>query len=178
MNSKKTIILGVTGSVAAYKAPEIVRRFVKIGVQVHPVLTEAAANFVGPRALEAVSCIEIPSHINKSAPGYFRYLELAKNADLILIAPATADFIAHIAHGFASDLLETIVLARACPLVIAPAMNERMWLNEMTQGNVAKLREQGAHLIDPGKGVLACGEEGIGRLANLPQIVKTCQNLL
>jgi len=168
------IILGITGSVAAYKTPEIVRCFVKEGVEIYPVLTAAAADFVGPLALEAVACKEVPSFVNKSAPRYFKYLELAKTADLILIAPATANIIAHIAHGFASDLLETLVLARACPLVIAPAMNERMWLNEVTQENVKKLQSLGAQFINPGKGDLACGEEGIGRLADIDDIVNKC----
>lgn len=178
----KTIILGVTASVAAYKAPDIARRLVKSGATVYPVLTKKATDFIGALALEAVSCQEVPNPKNsrgtaRRARTYFQYLELAKKADFILIAPATANIIAHIAHGYASDLLETLVLARGCPLIIAPAMNERMWLNEITQENVAKLKKLGIEFIGPAKGDLACGDEGIGRLAEIDDIIEVCKKI-
>lgn len=176
--SNKTIILGITASIAAYKSPDIARKLVKAGTEVYPVMTPKAKDFIGALTLEALTGKEVPSPKNKSAVNYFRYLELAKQADLMLIAPATANIIAHIAHGYASDLLETLVLAKNCPLVIAPAMNERMWLNKITQENVAKLKKLGVEFIGPGKGDLACGDEGIGRLADVDEIIATCQNTL
>ncbi len=174
----KTIILGITASIAAYKSPDIARSLCKAGAQVYPVLTPRATDFIGHLSLEAVTGKEILSQSNKSALNYFKYLELAKKADLIIVAPATANEIAHVAHGFASDLLEIIILAKDCPLLMAPAMNERMWLNPITQENVAKLKELGVRFVGPGKGDLACGDEGIGRLANVADIISACKEIL
>ncbi len=128
--------------------------------------------------MEAVTNQSVPSAENKNALTYFDYLELAKKADAMLIAPATADFIAHITHGLARDLLQTIVLARACPLVVAPAMNENMWKNKITTQNVEKLKELGVHFIGPAEGDLACGDEGIGRLAEVDDIIQACNGAI
>ena len=123
--------------------------------------------------LEALTSNKAPFEIKESAKTYFEYLELAKKADLILVAPATANFIASTAAGFASNLLAALVLARNCPLAVAPAMNERMWLNDITQENVKKLKKLGVIFVDPEKGDLACGDEGVGRLASIDKIVDT-----
>ena len=171
--NNKTIILGITASIAAYKSCEIVRCFTKNKAKVYPILTPKANEFIGALTLEALSGNEVLSESN-SAANYFNGLKIAQRADLILIAPATANVIAHIANGFASNLLETLVLARDCPLLIAPAMNKCMWTNEITQENVNKLKKLGVNFVGPTEGDLACGEDGIGRLADIEEIIKVC----
>ena len=160
-STQKRMVLGVTGGIAAYKAAELVRllRAQDIGVQV--VMTEAATRFVGAATFEALS--GRPVELDLWRPG-FVHIDLSRDAQAILVAPASANFIAKIAHGLADDLLSALCLARACPLYLAPAMNCEMWANAATQRNLATLRADGVTLLGPADGSQACGEVGIGRM--------------
>jgi phosphopantothenoylcysteine decarboxylase/phosphopantothenate--cysteine ligase len=166
-NMKRTIILGVTGSISAYKACELTRLFVKAGDDVHVVMTQNASKFVtpltfltlsrNPVGLDGFEPMEIwkPSHIS-----------LATKADVIVIAPATANVIGKIANGIADDLLTNVAIAAKVPIVIAPAMNTAMWENPATQENVKKLSSRGVYFVDTQEGELACGVKGSGRMAS------------
>ena len=163
--SGKRIVLGVTGGIAAYKSPDIVRRLVERGAEVQVVMTAGAQEFVTPMTFQAVSGREVRSGLwDETAERAMSHIELARWADLILIAPATADFLAHLTHGLADDLLTTMCLASSAPIAVAPAMNHVMWSNSATQANVAKLRERGVHVFGPAAGSQACGETGEGRM--------------
>ena len=163
--SGKRIVLGVTGGIAAYKSPDIVRRLVERGAEVQVVMTAGAQEFVTPMTFQAVSGREVRSGLwDETAERAMSHIELARWADLILIAPATADFLAHLTHGLADDLLTTMCLASSAPIAVAPAMNHVMWSNSATQANVAKLRERGVHVFGPASGSQACGETGEGRM--------------
>jgi phosphopantothenoylcysteine decarboxylase/phosphopantothenate--cysteine ligase len=164
MNGKR-IVLGVTGGIAAYKSPDLVRRLVDQGAEVQVVMTAGARQFVTPMTFQAVSGRAVRSDLwDPAAEAAMGHIELARWADLILIAPATADFMAHLAHGLADDLLTTVCLASAAPVAVAPAMNRQMWANEATQANVALLRSRGVHVLGPDSGSQACGETGEGRM--------------
>jgi len=164
MNGKR-IVLGVTGGIAAYKSPDLVRRLVDQGAEVQVVMTAGARQFVTPMTFQAVSGRPVRSDLwDPAAEASMGHIELARWADLILIAPATADFMAHLAHGLADDLLTTVCLASAAPVAVAPAMNRQMWANEATQANVALLRSRGVHVLGPDSGSQACGETGEGRM--------------
>ena len=164
MNGKR-IVLGVTGGIAAYKSPDLVRRLVEQGAEVQVVMTAGARQFVTPMTFQAVSGRPVRSDLwDSAAEAAMGHIELARWADLILIAPATADFMAHLAHGLADDLLATVCLASAAPVAVAPAMNRQMWANEATQANVALLRSRGVHVLGPDSGSQACGETGEGRM--------------
>jgi phosphopantothenoylcysteine decarboxylase len=166
------IILGVTASIAAYKAAEITSKLTKHDRSVHVVMTAGATQFITPLTLQTLSRHPVTTNIFDEKmswnPGH---IELADNADLVLIAPATADILAKLAHGFADDALTSIVLATEAPLLLAPAMNGKMWLHPATVANVEILRQRGASFIGPEKGMLACGYEGIGRLWPADEIV-------
>jgi phosphopantothenoylcysteine decarboxylase len=166
------IVLGVTASIAAYRAADIASKLTKQNYSVHVVMTAGATQFITPLTLQTLSRHPVTTNIfdEKSSwqPGH---IELADNADLILIAPATADILAKLAHGFADDALTSIVLASEAPLLLAPAMNGKMWLHPATVANVALLRQRGADFIGPEQGMLACGYEGIGRLWPVEEIV-------
>jgi phosphopantothenoylcysteine decarboxylase len=166
------IILGVTASIAAYRAADIASRLTKQNHSVHVVMTAGATQFITPLTLQTLSRHPVTTNIFDEKlswnPGH---IELADNADLILIAPATADILARLAHGFADDALTSIVLASEAPLLLAPAMNGKMWLHPATVANVELLRQRGADFIGPEKGMLACGYEGIGRLWPVDEIV-------
>jgi len=164
MNGKR-IVLGVTGGIAAYKSPDLVRRLVDQGAEVQVVMTAGARQFVTPMTFQAVSGRPVRSDLwDPAAEAAMGHIELARWADLILIAPATADFMAHLAHGLADDLLTTVCLASAAPVAVAPAMNRQMWANDATQANVALLRSRGVHVLGPDSGSQACGETGEGRM--------------
>jgi len=164
MNGKR-IVLGVTGGIAAYKSPDLVRRLVDQGAEVQVVMTSGARQFVTPMTFQAVSGRPVRSDLwDPAAEAAMGHIELARWADLILIAPATADFMAHLAHGLADDLLTTVCLASAAPVAVAPAMNRQMWANDATQSNVALLRSRGVHVLGPDSGSQACGETGEGRM--------------
>ncbi|MBV9463990.1 MAG: phosphopantothenoylcysteine decarboxylase [Verrucomicrobiae bacterium] len=175
----KEVILGVTGSIAAYKAPDLASKLVKLQHNVRVVLTREAKQFITPLTMQTMS--RNPVHasfedeLDQWHPGH---LELADNADLILLAPATAHVIAEIALGLAGDLLTTVCLATQAPILVAPAMNGKMWLHEATQANVATLKQRGVHFIGPDEGLLACGYEGIGRLWPVDGIVEAARKIL
>jgi phosphopantothenoylcysteine decarboxylase / phosphopantothenate---cysteine ligase len=164
MNGKR-IVLGVTGGIAAYKAPDLVRRLRERGAEVQVVMTAGAREFVTPMTFQAVSGQPVRSDLwDEAAEGAMGHIELARWADLVVIAPCTADFLAQLAHGRAADLLSTLCLATTAPIAVAPAMNHQMWANAATQANVATLRARGIHVIGPGAGAQACGETGEGRM--------------
>lgn len=167
----KLIVLGVSGSIAAYKAVELARRLTQAGASVQVVMTRSATEFVQPLTFQALTYrpveIEMFSGIDERAAGH---VSMGIQADLIVIAPATAHVLARLAHGFADDLLATTVLASSAPLVVAPAMETHMWANPATQANVATLRERGARVVEPESGELASGMVGQGRLAAVERI--------
>lgn len=159
------ILLGVTGGIAAYKTPDLVRRLRERGAEVQVVLTASAKHFVTPLALQAVSGREVRESLwDPAAEAAMGHIELARWADVVLVAPATAEFMARLVHGRADDLLATLCLATSAPLHLAPAMNRLMWANPATQANVAALRARGATLHGPAAGEQACGETGEGRM--------------
>ncbi|MDD5302453.1 MAG: flavoprotein [Elusimicrobia bacterium] len=169
----RRVVLGVTGSIAAYKAPLIVRGLVKKGVEVRCVLTPTAAQFVSPLALATVSKHPVAQAMFDPALWEMAHLSLASWADLVLIAPATADFIARLAQGRAEGLLDTLVLSTKSPVVVAPAMDAEMWEHAATRANVARLKEFGYRLLGPDKGELASGKVGFGRLVEPDEIVRS-----
>jgi len=171
--SNKTILLGISGGIAAYKCAELVRLFRQQGAEVHVVMTTAAQEFVTPLTLQALSGNPVhTSLLDADAEAGMGHIELARQADVLLIAPATADLLAKLAQGQGSDLLTTLVLASRAPLVVAPAMNQAMWLNPATQRNMVVLRERGAQVIGPAKGEQACGDVGPGRMEEPQCIVR------
>lgn len=168
----KNILLGITGGIAAYKTPELVRRIKDHGANVRIVMTESAKAFVSPLSLQAVSANAVSdSLLDKEAELAMGHIELAKWADQLIIAPASANTMANIAHGMASDLLTTIVLATTAPIAIVPAMNQQMWHTTVTQHNVERLQNLGFAIWGPGKGEQACGDVGYGRMIDVEEIV-------
>jgi phosphopantothenoylcysteine decarboxylase/phosphopantothenate--cysteine ligase len=166
------ILLGVSGGIAAYKSAELVRRLRDAGALVRVVLTENAARFVTPTTFQALSGQPVRSGLwDEAAEAAMGHIELARWAQRILIAPASADLLARLAHGMADDLLTTLCLASAAPLAVAPAMNQQMWAHAATQANVALLRERGVEFLGPATGSQACGEFGAGRLLEADVIV-------
>jgi phosphopantothenoylcysteine decarboxylase/phosphopantothenate--cysteine ligase len=165
LTSKTRILLGVTGGIAAYKSPDLVRRLVERGADVQVVMTRAAQKFVTPMTFQAVSGRPVRTDLwDESAEAAMGHIELARWAELVLIAPASADLIARLAGGRADDLLTTLCLATEAPIVIAPAMNRVMWANKATQANVDVLVARGVRILGPASGNQACGEIGAGRM--------------
>ena len=163
--ARKRILLGITGGIAAYKSADLVRRLGEIGAEVQVVMTPAATAFVGPLTFQAVSGQPVRTELLDSrAEAGMGHIELARWADLILIAPATADFLARLAHGLADDLLSTLCLATDQPIAVAPAMNRLMWQNPATQDNCRLLARRGVKIWGPGVGEQACGDLGAGRM--------------
>jgi phosphopantothenoylcysteine decarboxylase/phosphopantothenate--cysteine ligase len=163
--AKKRLVLGVTGGVAAYKAAELTRLLVKNGIEVQVAMTEAARHFVAPATFQALSGKPVMTDLwDGPAANGMAHIEATRGADAVLVAPASADFLAKLAHGAADDLLSTLCLARDCPLLVAPAMNREMWENPATQRNVAQLRRDGVIILGPASGEQACGEIGMGRM--------------
>lgn len=172
----KQVLLGVTGGIAAYKSPDLVRRLREQGADVRVVLTVAAARFVTPLTFQAVSGHPVRSSLwDESAEAAMGHIELARWADLVVIAPATADFLARLAAGMADDLLTTLCLATDAPITLAPAMNRLMWSNAATQANARTLEARGMTLLGPGTGDQACGETGEGRMLEPGEIVAGLQ---
>lgn len=163
------IILGITGGIAAYKAAELVRLFVKKGCEVEVVMTEAATRFITPLTMQTLS--GRPVRLTQWED--MAHIDLSRGAEAILVAPATADFIAKIAHGHASDLLSSLCLARDCPLFLAPAMNRQMWGNPATRRNLEQILKDGVHVMGPLEGIQACGETGMGRMMEPDEIAST-----
>jgi len=169
--SGRRILLGVSGGIAAYKSPDLVRRLRERGAEVQVVMTAGAQRFVTPTTFQAVSGREVRAELwDPAAEASMGHIELARWADYVLIAPATADCLARLAAGRADDLLTTLVLATEAPIGVAPAMNRIMWSKRVTQANVAALRERGVEFFGPGEGEQACGEVGSGRMLEPAQI--------
>ena len=180
-NKNRNVVLGVTGSIAAYKAAEITSRLAKQGANVHVVMTGDAQKFITPLAFKTLSRNPVVTDLYDEEEGWKpTHIKLADEAGLLLIAPATANFIAKMAHGLADDALTCITLALnpGTPVLIAPAMNGKMWLNPATQQNVETLHGRGIHMIGPEEGMLSCGYEGIGRLFEPEKIVQRALELL
>lgn len=174
----KHILLGVTGSIAAYKSADLVRRLREAGAVVRVVMTESAKQFITPLTMQAVSGYPVHDDLfDLQAEAAMGHIELARWADLVLIAPATADLMARFVQGHASDLLTAICLATKAPIAIAPAMNQGMWQHPSTQANVLSLQQKKMHVIGPGEGSQACGEVGPGRMLEPMAIVETVDAL-
>jgi len=168
----KRIVLGITGGIAAYKAAELVRLLIKEGASVHVVMSEAATHFVTPVTFQALSGkLVFTDQWDPRVANNMAHIDLSREADALLVAPASADFLAKLAGGLADDLLTTLVLARDCPLLVAPAMNRQMWENPATRRNIAILRGDGVSVIGPAWGDQACGETGPGRMLEPEEIV-------
>src|SRR6516165_2527889 len=176
---KKNVVLGVTGSIAAYKSAELTSLLVKQGHQVFVVMTQDATEFISPLTLQTLSKNPVTTTFYDEKenwrPGH---IDLADRANLLLFAPATAHIIAELAHGLAGHPLAAIALATRAPILIAPAMNGKMWAHPATQENVQKLKARGVELIGPEEGMLACGYEGLGRLWNVNEIAFRAEFLL
>lgn len=169
----KKILLGVTGGIAAYKAAELTRLLQKQGATVQVAMTEAATHFVGAVTFQALSGQPVfTDQWDARMANSMAHIDLSREADVVLVAPASADFLAKVAHGQADDLLTTLVLARDCPLLVAPAMNRQMWENPATQRNAATLAADGITLLGPACGDQACGEVGAGRMLEPAEIVE------
>ena len=169
----RRIVLGVSGGIAAYKAAELVRLLVKAGVDVHVVLSEGGARFVTAVTFQALSGNTVWTDLwDARMPNNMAHIDLGRDADAILVAPATADFIARVAQGRADDLLSTLALARDVPLIVAPAMNRQMWESPPTQRNVALVRDDGVTVFGPAAGEQACGEVGMGRMLEPEELLE------
>ena len=169
----RRIVVGVTGGVAAYKAAELVRLLGKAGADVHVVLSEGGARFVTAVTFQALSGNTVWTDLwDARMPNNMAHIDLGRDADAILVAPATADFIARLAQGRADDLLSTLCLARDVPLIVAPAMNRQMWESPPTRRNLAQVREDGVEVFGPAAGEQACGEVGMGRMLEPEEIVE------
>lgn len=168
---QKTVLLCVTGCIAAYKSCEIARSLQKAGVRVKVCMTEHATSFVGPTTFRALTREEVAVDLFDNPSDPIHHISLAKEPDVVLVAPATANVVAKVAHGQADDLLTTTVLATDAPVVVAPAMNVGMWQAEATQKNIATLEQRGFDIVRPATGYLACGDTGEGKLADVDDIV-------
>ncbi len=166
----KRIVLGITGGIAAYKAAELARLLIKQGIEVQVAMTEAACHFITPVTLQALSGKPVLSSQWDDAENGMAHINLSRAADAVVIAPASADFIAKLANGLADDLLSTLCLARNCPLLVAPAMNRQMWEHPATQRNIAQLKADGVTVLGPDSGMQACGEDGMGRMLEAAQL--------
>ena len=163
--SNKRILLGITGGIAAYKSAELVRELQRQGADVQVIMTESACRFVTPVTMQALSGKPVFTDMwDSRVPNGMPHIELSRDRDIIVVAPATAGFIAKLVNGAANDLLSTLCLARECPLMVAPAMNRQMWENPATQRNIAQLRQDGMVVLGPESGDQACGETGMGRM--------------
>lgn len=172
----RRIVLGITGGVAAYKAAELARLLVRDGIDVQVVMTAAARRFVGPATFQAITGQPVFTDLwDERVTSGMAHIDLTRGADAVLVAPASADFMAKLAQGHADDLLSTLCLARDCPLLLAPAMNRQMWDHPATRRNVAQLKADGAILLGPVAGEQACGEVGYGRLLEPARIVEALQ---
>ncbi|MCD0502346.1 bifunctional phosphopantothenoylcysteine decarboxylase/phosphopantothenate--cysteine ligase CoaBC [Bordetella petrii] len=170
--ARKRIVLGLTGGIACYKIAELVRRLTEQGAVVDVVMTQAATQFITPVTMQALAGRPVfVDAWDARIANNMAHIELTRGADAVLVAPASADFMAKLAHGLADDLLSTLCLARACPLLVAPAMNREMWANPATQRNVAQLRADGVAVLGPASGEQACGETGDGRMLEAHELL-------
>lgn len=176
--SAKRVLLGITGGIAAYKCAELTRLFVKAGAEVRVVMTQAATEFITPLTMQALSGNRVHTTLlDADAEAGMGHIELARWADLILVAPATADFAAKLVAGKADDILSTLVLATKATIAIAPAMNQAMWSNAATQENLQALRSRGMAIFGPGSGEQACGDVGLGRMLEPQELLEACAAL-
>jgi phosphopantothenoylcysteine decarboxylase/phosphopantothenate--cysteine ligase len=179
MLQDREILLGVTGGIAAYKAADLASKLVQGGAAVSVVLTRAARRFIGATTFEALTNRPVYSGLFSPREHLLgEHIGLARRAEILVVAPATADVLAKFAHGLADDLLTTLYLAFTGPVLVAPAMNADMWAKPAVQRNVAQLRADGVHFVDPGDGWLSCGILGPGRMAEPPQILEQIRQLL
>lgn len=175
----KKVILGVSGSIAAYKSADIIRGLVEAGLSVLVIMTKEAEAFITPLTLETLSTKRVYREMFADRDySEIEHVSLAGEADLILVAPATANIIAKIAAGICDDLLTTTVCATKAPVLIAPAMNENMYLNKITQENIVKLKKAGYKFIAPRRGKLACGKAGVGCLGDVETIIKEVKRMV
>jgi len=174
--TKRRLLLGVTGGIAAYKAAELARLLTQAGMDVQSVMTQSACQFVGPITFQSLTGNSVYTDLwEANAINNMAHINLSRNVDAILVAPASADFMAKLAHGMADDLLTTLCLARDCPLMLAPAMNRQMWENPATQRNLSILRQDGVNIIGPASGEQACGEVGMGRMLEACELMEAVQ---
>jgi phosphopantothenoylcysteine decarboxylase/phosphopantothenate--cysteine ligase len=179
MSDTATIVLGVSGSIAAYKAADLTSRLAKRGHEVHVVMTRNATEFVAPLTFQTLSRNPVTvSVFDEKETWHPGHIALADRAQLLLIAPATANVLAKLSYGIADDALSSLALATLAPVLVAPAMNGKMWQHPATQENVARLRGRGVEFIGPEEGLLACGYEGIGRLWNVEDIAARAEAIL
>ncbi|HWD23125.1 MAG TPA: bifunctional phosphopantothenoylcysteine decarboxylase/phosphopantothenate--cysteine ligase CoaBC [Burkholderiales bacterium] len=173
----KRVLLGITGGIAAYKSAELTRLLTRAGVDVRVAMSEAATRFITPVTMQALSGQTVWTDLwDARVPDNMGHIQLSRDRELIVVAPATADFMAKVAHGLADDLLSTVCVARRCPLMLAPAMNVEMWENAATQRNLHLLREDGVLLAGPAAGDQACGEIGMGRMLEPAQVAAAVEN--
>jgi len=174
-----TVVLGISASIAAYKAADLASQLVKAGIDVYPLMTRDATRFLGPATLAALTGHPCPIDVfDDPYPGEISHIHLGKIADLVAIVPASMDIMARVAHGLANDMLTATVTATAAPVLFAPGMNSLMWTNPATRANLATLESYGYFFVDPVSGRLACRTEGVGKMAEVAQIFDVIQRLL
>jgi len=179
MSKNAQVVLGVTASIAIYKSCDIIRRLKEKGCCVRVVMTKEAEELIRPIVFQSLSGNNVCGNMFETPDGgEIEHISLAENARVILIAPATANVIAKLAAGICDDLLTSVVLATKVPIILAPAMNEQMYRNPITQGNIARLKKEGMRFVGPKKGLLACGKTGVGCLAEVETIVEAVRTVL
>jgi phosphopantothenoylcysteine decarboxylase/phosphopantothenate--cysteine ligase len=179
MLENKTVLLGISGSIAAYKAAELASKLTQAGAVVDVVMTEAATKFITSLTFSSITRRPVASDMFATPTEFeVEHIALAERADVVVIAPATANIMAKLAAGIADDLLTCTVLATRAPIILAPAMNVNMWEKQITQDNIARLRSRGFNIVDPGYGAMACGAVGVGRLADTEQILAVIRQVL
>ena len=175
----REILVGITGGIAAYKTAILVSRLVQAGAGASVIMTEHAMRFIGPLTFQTLTGRPVYTNLFESPEVYHtEHVALAERADLVVVAPATANLLAKLAHGIADDLLSTVLLAIGVPLLVAPAMNARMWTHPAVQANVETLRSRGVRFVGPEEGRLACGTVGPGRMAEPPEILRQMVDIL
>lgn len=175
----REILVGVTGGIAAYKTADLVSKLVQAGAKVTVAMTEAATKFIGPTTFEALTSRPVyHSMFQPVEHPQGEHIGLARRAELYVVAPATADFIASVAHGRAESLVTTLALTVTCPILVAPAMNTEMWNKPPVQRNLKQIEEDGLHIIQPGSGWLSCGQIGPGRMAEPQNLLERIRELL
>jgi len=175
----REILVGIAGGIAAYKTAMLVSRLVQAGAGASVIMTEHAMRFVGPLTFQTLTGRPVYTNLFESPEVYHtEHVALAERADLVVVAPATANLLAKLAHGIADDLLSTVLLAIGVPLLVAPAMNARMWTHPAVQANVETLRSRGVRFVGPEEGRLACGTVGPGRMAEPPEILRQMVDIL
>jgi phosphopantothenoylcysteine synthetase/decarboxylase len=175
----RELLLGVTGGIAAYKSADLCSKLVQAGVAVSVVMTESAGQFIGATTFEALTGRPVYQGLFRPVEHYRgEHIGLAQRAELLVVAPATANYLAEVANGFARDLLSTLGLSVTCPILLAPAMNCEMWAKPSVQRNVNQLRADGVQFVEPGSGWLSCGQVGAGRMAEPAEILEAISHIL